>query len=413
MKRKFEKTRRALWVALALATTLVVPLRAQSPTPEGTVIKNKATVSWTDANNNTYASVSDSVNVTVGFAAGIDVTGVATVTPASPSTGNVLSFPIQNIGNGTDTVSVAETKGTGITVTGYRIGGSPVVYVTVPLLNAALAVNGVAAGASLTVEVLYNVAAGQGGQTIDYTLTATSKRDPTKSDPQTTQIKPPLVGGVAVTPDNSAISRLPSNGTNYTETFTVTNNGNSSNTFSLLGSKAPGTALTIVSVNGVAGTSGGNITLAAGAAQNIAVVYSVGNVAAATVDTLKLTATSTSNGSVTDPGSYVVTVVKAAVAISKQAFRDDRTTQINSTTDRVLPGEFIQYKVTVTNNGASPASSVSVTDALPAQVTYNAATGDAAGWTFTTTGSTTVQADLTGSLASAASRFFWIRVQVK
>lgn len=145
----------------------------------------------------------------------------------------------------------------------------------------------------------------------------------------------------------------------------------------------------------------------------MAVVYNVGNVAAATVDTLKLTATSTSNGSVTDPGSYAVTVIKAAVGIGKQAFRDDRTTQINGTTDRVLPGEFIQYKITVTNNGASPANSVSVTDALPAQVTYDAATGDAAGWTFTTTGSTTVQADLTGSLASAASRFFWIRVQVK
>ncbi|MGI9188687.1 MAG: hypothetical protein ACR2F9_00965, partial [Longimicrobiaceae bacterium] len=199
MNRKLERTRRALWVGLALATTLVVPLAAQSPTPEGTVIKNKATVSWTDANSNTYASVSDSVSVTVGFAAGIDVTGVATVTPASPSTGNVLSFPIQNIGNGTDTVSVAETKDAGITVTGYRIAGSPIVYPTMALLNTALLTNGLGAGTSLTVEVLYDVNAGQGGQTIGYTLTATSKRVPSTSDAQTTQIQPPLAGGVAVT----------------------------------------------------------------------------------------------------------------------------------------------------------------------------------------------------------------------
>ena len=32
-------------------------LHAQSPTPEGTVITNTATVSFTDANGNTYSAV--------------------------------------------------------------------------------------------------------------------------------------------------------------------------------------------------------------------------------------------------------------------------------------------------------------------------------------------------------------------
>src|SRR5690349_7132997 len=80
----------------------------QSPTPEGTVITNTATVSFTDANGNTYTSVNASVSVTVGFVAGIDVAGAASATPASPSAGNTLTFTIQNIGNGTDQVQVAE-----------------------------------------------------------------------------------------------------------------------------------------------------------------------------------------------------------------------------------------------------------------------------------------------------------------
>src|SRR5690348_18369640 len=95
-------------MALAIMALAAPTLRAQSPTPEGTVITNTATVSFTDANGNTYSSVSASVNVTVGFVAGVTVTGPNTATPASPSTLNTVTYTIQNIGNGTDQVQVAE-----------------------------------------------------------------------------------------------------------------------------------------------------------------------------------------------------------------------------------------------------------------------------------------------------------------
>ncbi len=70
------------------------PLSGQ--TAEGTVITNTATVSFTDARSNTYSSVQASVNVTVGFLAGIDVTaGAATATPASPmATAAALTGPV-------------------------------------------------------------------------------------------------------------------------------------------------------------------------------------------------------------------------------------------------------------------------------------------------------------------------------
>ena len=131
------------WIARALAlaglTVAIAAAPAAGQTPEGTVITNMAIVSWTDANSNSYAPDSASVSVTVGFQAGIDViAAAATVTPASPSTADTLSFDIANIGNGTDSVTVSESISVGgiITVTGYRLGATT--FATLPLLNDSL-----------------------------------------------------------------------------------------------------------------------------------------------------------------------------------------------------------------------------------------------------------------------------------
>src|SRR5690242_536431 len=145
--------------ALLLAASAST-LRAQSPPPEGTVITNTATVSFTDANNNTYTNVTASVSVTVGFVAGIDVAGAATATPASPTSGAQLTFTVQNIGNGTDHVQVAENISVAgvITVTGYVYSGTT--YASIAALNTALAGGaGVAQGATITIKVNYDVAA--------------------------------------------------------------------------------------------------------------------------------------------------------------------------------------------------------------------------------------------------------------
>src|SRR3712207_499648 len=77
--------RRLAAAALLALPLAAAPLGAQTPTPEGTVITNTATASWSDANNNSYTPVTASVSVTVGFAAGVDAQSAATVTPASPS----------------------------------------------------------------------------------------------------------------------------------------------------------------------------------------------------------------------------------------------------------------------------------------------------------------------------------------
>jgi uncharacterized repeat protein (TIGR01451 family) len=222
---------------------------------------------------------------------------------------------------------------------------------------------------------------------------------------------------VVVTPDAAAVNRLPSGTgpTTYTETFTVQNTGNRSDTYSLSAGSTDGTVVSIVSVDGAAGNTG-SITLAPGASGTVSVTYTVSNSAAAgATSTIGISATSGNDGTKSDSGSRVVTVIRAAISMTKQAFLDNQTTELVAA-DRVLPGQYIQYKITVTNTGGAAATltgtGYGISDPLPAQVTYVSASGDAAGWTISES-SGTVSATLTGTLAPTASRFFWIRVQIK
>ncbi len=395
-----------------LLAVAVSGLYAQSPTPEGTVITNTSTVTYTDANGNTYTPVTASVSVTVGFVAGVDLTGAVSVSPATPSTGNVLSFTYQNIGNGTDSISVSDVNSLPATmvITGYQINGTGTIYTSVALLNAALAAIPVAQNGTLVVNVIYDVPSGRGGLPSTYTLTATSRRDPLVNDSAATIVAPALSAAVAVTPDGGQnLQHLPSNGTNYSFTFTVQNNGNGPDAFNLVASNT-GSSITIVSVNGTAGTSAALGSIAPGGSAPVIVVYTVLNVAAGSTDDVVLTATSVGAPGVSDAGFADITVIRPSLTMLKEAFRSDQLTPIG-VSDVVLPGESIQYRITVTNTGTAPSSAVQITDPLPAQLTYQNATGDVAGWTFGFAGNT-VTADLAGTLAVGASRFIWVQAQV-
>lgn len=227
-----------------------------------------------------------------------------------------------------------------------------------------------------------------------------------------TTVSAVTVRTVSTTPDGAAISRLPSNGTTYSQTFVVTNTGNVSDSYTLVASVAPAGVVTIVSVAGVAGSTATSAPIAAGATANVVVVYSVATGAATGASaTLTLTATSIVTGTSTDPGTLVVTVARAAITMAKALYRDDRTTLVTGGA-AVSTGEYVQYRVTVTSSGGAAANTVSVSDPIPAEVLYDSASPDAAGWTIVTGGGT-LTADLAGSLAAGASRFFWIRVRVK
>jgi uncharacterized repeat protein (TIGR01451 family) len=219
------------------------------------------------------------------------------------------------------------------------------------------------------------------------------------------------VRSVSTTPDAATISQLPSNATQYSQTFVVTNSGSVADSYNLVATIAPAGVVTIVSVNGVNGSTGTTGVLASLATTNVTVVYTVAaGAATGAAATLTLTATSIALGTVSNSGDLTVTVIRANLTMAKQLYRDDRTTLV---TTGVTPGEYVQYKVTITNTGGAGATTVNVSDAVPAAVTYVANSPDAAGWTITAAPATTITASLTGTLAAGASRYFWIRVRVQ
>jgi len=413
MNGRISVVARALIVAgLAIAPFANTAL-AQGPTPEGTVITNVAEVNWTDANGNSYTPVSASVDVTVGFAAGIDVTAqAATVTPASPSGGNMIDFVIDNIGNGADSATVAENISVAgiISVTGYQIDGGPIQN-TLADLNTALAGTSISIGAGngITITVIYDVTIGQAGSSTVYTLTGTSRRDGSATDNDQTTIAPPENVAVTVTPDGGLnLQLLPSGATNYTQQYTVTNIGDGPEDFDLRALFVDASDIAIVSVDAVAGDST-QISLGAGANTTIDVVYQVLDRPAGTQDTVYLRARSVTGSPVAaDSGFADLTVIRPAVTISKAAYEDDQSGPLAG---NPAPGDFFQYRIEVANNGSANATSVVVTDDLPAELTYDS-TSDDGNWGVITFADPTVTAPLSGPLTPGSSAVFWIRVQV-
>ncbi|PYO90543.1 MAG: hypothetical protein DMD58_06750 [Gemmatimonadetes bacterium] len=411
-QKELEMLRHVKWtlsLALIALALFAVATEARAQTPEGTVITNTATATYTDANGNAYAPVSGSVSVTVGFKAGVTVTAnTPSPSAASPSTADTMTFTVANVGNGTDSMTISDGISVAgvITVTGYRYGATT--YASLAALNGALASVGIAQGGSIVIKVVFDVASGKGGVTTVYTLTSTSRRSPATSANASSTLTPITVYGVAVTPDGGQnVQRLPGNG--YSFTFAVQNNGNGNDNLDVIATSPGSPVITVVSVNGVAGDSA-RISLGASASQNIVVVYNVANVAGGSTDTLTLLGRSVGQPATTDPGFMDLTVIKPNLTLTKAAYLDDGVTPVAS---GVAPGQVIRYRFTITNGGATSASTVQVTDALPAQVTY-VSTSSSTGWTVVVVGQN-VTANYTGTggvLAASASATFELRVSI-
>lgn len=171
--------------------------------------------------------------------------------------------------------------------------------------------------------------------------------------------------GASVTPDTIRVSRLPSNGTNYTATFTVTNTGNGTDSYDLL-TTTPLTAITVISIAGTGVTQAANpdsarlgVTAVAGSAL-ITVTYSVGNVAAGATDTLIFRARSVGNSTFSDDGRVELTVIRPGVSILKGV----------SPNGTQQPGTDLTYTVTVTNAGSAPAASIVTVDTLSSSLMF-------------------------------------------
>lgn len=176
----------------------------------------------------------------------------------------------------------------------------------------------------------------------------------------------PLSVAGTVVADSAAVSRLPSNGTAYAESFTVTNTGPSASAWELE-TTTTGSAVIVDSIRGAGLTWGARPDSARttalagnGGNVNVTVFYTVPDAAAGTSEPLTLTGTSAVSGSVSDVDQTTVTIVRPFLGMTKVA----------SVAGDTVPGASITYQMTVTNLGTEAAAQVELLDSLPALVDY-------------------------------------------
>ncbi|GAA4464347.1 SdrD B-like domain-containing protein [Novipirellula rosea] len=211
--------------------------------------------------------------------------------------------------------------------------------------------------------------------------------------------------------DKTVNNATPAPGSNVTYTVTLTNEGPSVANGVVLSDAVP-TGLTFVSgtMNGQAATlTGSNITFPA-----VNVLAGTGNALTAT---LTFTVSGTASGQIVNTaqvpdlsanGENDITNNSDNAVITVTPVADLVVTKsVDKTNARI--GDSLQYTITVTNNGPSPATAVQAIDTLPAGVTFVSGTGPNNTTLSASNGVVTVPG---GTLASGASFSFVINATV-
>ncbi|MEE9934856.1 MAG: DUF11 domain-containing protein, partial [Deltaproteobacteria bacterium] len=228
------KTARAslLFVVLLMAGLLLSALLSAGPagaagTPAGTAITNKATATYTDANNNTYAPVeSNTVSVTVSQVAGITISPATGSQNGSPGGKIYFARQITNTGNGTDTFNLTagglpagytytiykDTNGDGILQPSEEVAGN--------ILGASVTLN--ADQTQYAIAVVTAPAGAAAGSTATLNLTATSALTPATS---ATTAMIVTIQAAVITFSKSATPVAPKPGETVTYTITWNNSG--------------------------------------------------------------------------------------------------------------------------------------------------------------------------------------------
>jgi uncharacterized repeat protein (TIGR01451 family)/fimbrial isopeptide formation D2 family protein len=207
----------------------------------GTVISNKATATYTDANNNTYTPVeSNTVTVTVSQVAGVVTSPATSNQNGSPDGNTFFNGQIINTGNGTDTFNLSAA--------GLPSGYTYVIYKDTNgdgILQSSEAVLGNRLGATITlnadqaqyaIAVITSPVDAASGSTATLTFTATSTFSPGTSSSSTMTI---TNLAAVISFSKSTVPTNPKPGDTVTYTITWNNTGTAAGYLAVLSDGIP------------------------------------------------------------------------------------------------------------------------------------------------------------------------------
>jgi uncharacterized repeat protein (TIGR01451 family) len=344
---------------------------------------------------NSQGDTSEFCNDVMINAANIADTGLQVVASPSPATlGGNITYTLTVSNNG-------PAPATGVTVTDFFPASTNFVSATVsqgspPIQNPGSVVaklGSIAPGGFATVTVVVSTTAT--GAVTNTATVSSNEIDPNTLDNNvvtTTQVNIPAEVSVVMSTDPALAVNV---GDQLAYTIIVTNNGPGTATNVVVTDPLPAGVTIVTEASGQGNiTVNGNTVIASlgslpsGVSTAIRIVVVPND-----VTTLINTATATLNEIDPDPTNNSATTSVPVLAAA------DVSVGITASPEPVLVGQNLTYVITVTNNGPSPATGVSVTDLLPADVNFVSAIASQG---TTSSGSGSVVASL-GSIAAFAT----------
>ena len=353
--------------ATAVGTQITDTVSVTSDTNDQILSNNSATVQTIVAAANTANLLVTNSGTPNPVIAGNNITYTVTVTNNGPGTATTVTFN-ESLPANTSFVSVAATSGTG----GWTCSGVSI-SCTIPTF---------ASGASTTFTVVVKVGAGTPSGTIitDTASVSAATTDPNPSNnfaTVTTVVATAGQADLAITKTGTPNPVLAGN--NITYTITVTNNGPATASNVTLTDTLPA-ATSVVSITPPGsptgwtcpGASGGiqtctNTSLAASTTSTFTLVLKV-TAGTAPGTAITNTASIASSGTTDPTNSNNSASTTAYVAAPSQA---DLSILKTASPEPVDQGTNLTYTLQVTNNGPAVATGITVTDVLPAEVTFS------------------------------------------
>lgn len=329
MRMKMRKMRLNGWLALAfmlLAAVATIPTAADASTAKGTVIENRATVTY-DAGGVAQTPVTAAAFVTITLVQGAPNVTVNTVSATTINQGQstTISYYVSATSNGPETYTFGSGSAVVSNMSAAGTGGA-----TTPLsfsLGATTLAANAAIGAT-TIKVPYDQVAA---------LTD--------------------VNGIA--PGDTIII----GGNPYVVAAAGINKTNAT-----LWGDANYNLVTITLTSAIAVTAGtaGQVV---GERTTFSVTYTSGTVSVGQVTgTYNENGTASSGGPTGTSPNTLITVNKPALTVAKEVSVDGGTSY--SSTGNAAPGVSLIYRITITNSGGGDATLVQITDTLPPYLTY-------------------------------------------